>query len=214
MSKTHFIPLFPLKIVVFPGERLNLHIFEPRYKQLVLDCEKQNIPFGITAFIENKLMEIGTEMHLVKIEKRYDNGEMDIMTEGIGLFKIVDFYTQAIGKMYGAADVLNIKIKKTESDFLKNEKLLVLTTELFQLLNIHKQLPTDADSFTTYSIAHYVGFAIEQEYEFLCIETEEKRQNYMIEHLERILPVVREMELLRQRALLNGHFKNIIPPKF
>ncbi len=214
MPKTQFIPMFPLKIVVFPGERLNLHIFEPRYKQLILDCEKQNITFGITAFIENKLMEIGTEIRLIKIEKRYDNGEMDIMTEGIGLFRIVDFYTQAIGKMYGAADVIDIKIKKTEGNLFKNEKLLVLTTELFQLLSIHKELPKEAHSFTTYSIAHYVGFAIEQEYEFLCLDTEEVRQDYMIEHLERILPVVREMELLRQRALLNGHFKNIIPPKF
>lgn len=214
MSKTRFMPLFPLKIVVFPGELLNLHIFEPRYKQLILDCEKQNITFGIAAFIENKLVEIGTEMRLVKIEKRYDNGEMDVMTEGIGLFKIVDFYSQAIGKMYGAADILPMKTLITEGNFLKYEKLLDLTAELFRLLNIIKELPQDAASFTTYSIAHYVGFAIEQEYEFLCIETEEKRQDYMIEHLERILPVVREMELLRQRALLNGHFKNIIPPKF
>lgn len=214
MPKPRFIPMFPLKIVVFPGERLNLHIFEPRYKQLIMDCEKENLTFGIAAYINNQLMEIGTEIRLIKVEKRYDNGEMDISTEGVQLFKVVDFYTQAIGKMYGAADVSNLKMPVTEGDFLKNEQILELTTELFKILKINKELPAEASQVKTYNLAHYVGFSIEQEYEFLCIPTEEERQNYMIDHIKRILPVVREVEFLRQRALLNGHFKNIIPPKF
>lgn len=214
MSKPRFIPMFPLKIVVFPGERLNLHIFEPRYKQLILDCEKDNLTFGMAAYLNNQLMEIGTEVRLIRVEKRYDNGEMDIITEGGALFKVVDFYNQAIGKMYGAADVLNMKMPPIEPNFLKSEKILELVTELFQILKINKELPSEALSLQTFSIAHYVGFSIEQEYDFLCIPTEEARQDYMIEHLQRILPVVREIEFLRQRALLNGHFKNIIPPKF
>jgi Lon protease-like protein len=62
---TNFIPIFPLALVVFPGEALNLHIFEPRYKELVNECHAGGKPFGIPAVIENKVSELGT---LVEIE--------------------------------------------------------------------------------------------------------------------------------------------------
>jgi ATP-dependent Lon protease len=214
MARTRFLPMFPLKLVVFPNEKLNLHIFEPRYKQLIMECEAEGKTFGIPAFIDNKMMELGTEMRLIAIEKRHAKGEMDIRTEAIGLFKIVDFYNQAIGKMYGAADIETLKIPETEGDFLKNETILAQVAELFQLLNVNKELPTDIAHFKTYDVAHYVGFSIEQEYDFLCIRTELERQDFMEKHLKTVLPVVKEMDYLRQRALLNGHFKNIVPPKF
>jgi ATP-dependent Lon protease len=47
------LPLFPLNLVVFPHEKLNLHIFEPRYRQLVRDCLEQNLTFGIPPFLDN-----------------------------------------------------------------------------------------------------------------------------------------------------------------
>ena len=213
MSRTRFIPMFPLKVVVFPGEKLNLHIFEPRYKQLVIECDAERKIFGIAAFIDGKLMEIGTEIRILSIEKRYEDGKMDICTEGVGLFKVVDFYTQAIGKMYGAADVETLKMPISEGDFLRNEAILIKVAELFDLMKIKKEAPANTLDFKTFDIAHYVGFTIEQEYAFLCIKTERERQDFMDDHLSRILPVVREIEFLRQRALLNGHFKNIIPPK-
>jgi ATP-dependent Lon protease len=214
MSKTRFLPMFPLKLVVFPGEKLNLHVFEPRYKQLILECKNENKTFGIPAFIEGKLMEIGTEIRLINIEKQYDDGKMDVCTEGVGLFKVVDFYTQAIGKMYGAADVLTLNLKEVDGSYLKNEEILGKTGELFRLLQVKKELPFNSVDFKTFQIAHYVGFTIEQEYQFLCLNNELERQDFMFDHLIKILPIVREMEFLRQRALLNGHFKNIIPPKF
>ena len=81
-------------------------------------------------------------------------------------------------------------------------------------MKIQKAVPSNTADFKTYDIAHYVGFTIEQEYEFLCMQTEAERQDFMDDHLTHILPVVREVEFLKQRALLNGHFKNITPPTF
>ena len=75
-----FLPLFPLKLVAFPGERLNLHIFEPRYKQLIRECSENQITFGIPAFIDNKIVNIGTEIKLEKIENTYENGELDAVS--------------------------------------------------------------------------------------------------------------------------------------
>ena len=61
-------------------------------------------------------------------------------------------------------------------------------------------------------MGHHVGLSLEQEYELLSISSEEDRQDYMLEHLERLIPIVKDMETLRKRVQMNGHFKNIIPP--
>ncbi|NUO00799.1 MAG: LON peptidase substrate-binding domain-containing protein [Saprospiraceae bacterium] len=206
-----FIPMFPLQMVVFPGEDLNLHIFEPRYRQLIGDCETEGISFGIPAFINGKVSEIGTEISLISIEKRYPGGEMDIRTRAAGVFRIHRFYRQTPEKLYPGAetDPLDLDLDEDES---VNEQILDLTRDLFQVLGIRKNLPETAENFLTYQIAHHVGFSIEQEYELLLLRNAIERQELMLLHLERVIPMAREMENLRKRAQMNGHFKNVIPP--
>lgn len=68
----NFIPIFPLNIVVYPGEQLNLHIFEPRYKQLIRECVLEKKPFGIPTVIDHKLEEYGTRVFVTEIVKEYD----------------------------------------------------------------------------------------------------------------------------------------------
>ena len=85
---TNFIPIFPLSIAVFPYEKLNLHIFEPRYKQLIIDSSQSKKPFGIPLVLNGKISEIGTLVEVVEISKRYENGEMDIKTKGLSIFNI------------------------------------------------------------------------------------------------------------------------------
>lgn len=210
---SRLLPLFPLQLVVFPGESLNLHIFEPRYRQLIKECEKGGLTFGIPAYIDGKVMEVGTEMRLKQIEKRYPNGELDIKTEGIGLFKVQEFYRKAPGKLYSAADVEPLEFT-TKGDALANARILKLVDELFGLLKVQKKIEEGPDGLSTYSLAHHVGFSLEQEYEFLCIPEEKQRQEWMEAHLEKLLPVVQEMENLRKKVQMNGHFKDIVPPKF
>lgn len=205
------LPLFPLQLVVFPGEDLNLHIFEPRYKQLIKECEESGGLFGIPAFINGKVMDVGTEMTMVSIEKRYPNGEMDIKTKGNGIFRILEYYRESPGKLYAGAEVepLSFSISGT---FPQGERILELTRELFELLNIRRELPADPMSLRSYELAHHVGFTLEQEYAFLCIPEESERQAYLLTHLEKLLPTVREINHLKKKAQMNGHFKNILPP--
>ena len=87
---TNFINIFPLSIVVYPGEALNLHIFEPRYKQLILDCKESKKPFGIPPVLTDAIGELGTLVELVEITQVYDNGEMDIKTKGLEVFRILE----------------------------------------------------------------------------------------------------------------------------
>lgn len=207
------LPLFPLGIVAFPDESVNLHIFEPRYKQLINECFENDLTFGIIPFINRKLMNFGTEMQIITIEKTYPNGEMDIKTKGLNLFKLNDFIPNISNKLYSGG---KITIVETDivTDFTVNQQIMELIQELFELLEIKKPLPDINDQFHSYKLGHLVGYTIEQEYEFLTIFSEYDRQIFMLKHLERLLPIIREMQRLQERAKLNGHFRNIIPPDF
>ena len=202
------LPMFPLRLVAFPGEDLNLHIFEPRYKQLINECEAKGTSFGLSAFIEDKVQAIGTEIRIASIDKRYPNGELDIRTRGIGLFRIIEFFPQMENRLYMGAEVERIAFN-TEGDFTKNELIFESLRELYQILQIKKPLPEHTPQFNTYQVAHLVGFSLEQEYEFLTKPHEIHRQDYMLRHLEQLLPSAREMEALRKKVQLNGHFKNV-----
>lgn len=206
-----FIPLFPLSLVVFPGEHLNLHIFEPRYRQLIRECEENKITFGIPAYIDNNLMDFGTEVRLKKITNIDADGKMDVETEGIGIFKIHTFYREVPNKLYGGADIERMT-DTSKGNSHTSHRILMAARELFDLLSIEKSLPEDADDFSVYDLAHHVGFSLSQEYDFLCIPTEMERQNFMLTHLEELIPIVKETEKLRKKASMNGHFKRVISP--
>ncbi len=205
------LPLFPLRMVVFPGETVNLHIFEPRYKQLIGECERDGITFGIPAFIGNQVMDLGTEIELIEVEKRYPNGEMDIRTRGLGLFRIERFLKVAPGKLYAAGEVRRVD-NEPDGDPMVAQLLIDKLADLFRRLQVNVEIEDSPLVFRTYDYAHQVGFSLQQEYDFLCILDEMGRQQYLLEHLESILPAVAEMDELRRKAQMNGHFKNVIPP--
>lgn len=207
------LALFPLQIVVFPGEAVNLHIFEPRYRQLVKDCEDTGITFGIPSFQNGRVNEFGTEVRLLDVKKTYPDGKMDVNTEGMGVFRIKEFYPKLGDKLYSGGLVRDYPHEETEN-LLVNEQILEQTRVLFEVMNITKKLPDTAVSFSTYDIAHYVGFNPQQEYDFLMTFSAAARQQMLLEQIQQVIPVVKEMENLRDRARMNGHFKNLIPPEF
>lgn len=207
------LPLFPLNLVVFPGEKLNLHIFEPRYRQLVRDCLEEDLPFGIPPFLDNQLSELGTEMHLVSVEKSYANGELDIRTRAVGVFRLRQFQRQAPGKLYAAGQIDDV-VQDEVADPLLRQIITAQVRQLYEALGLKKLLLELAPDYRIFDIAHHVGFSTEQEYQLLATTSEQERQHLVREHLDRTLPVVLETERLKERVRLNGHFKELIPPKF
>ena len=207
------LPLFPLNLVVFPGEKLNLHIFEPRYRQLVRDCLEEDLPFGIPPFLDNQLSELGTEMRLVSVEKSYANGELDIRTRAVGIFRLRQFQRQATGKLYAAGQIDDV-VQDDVADPLLRQIITGQVRQLYEALGLKKLLLGLAPDYRIFDIAHHVGFSTEQEYQLLATTSEQERQYLVREHLERTLPVVLETERLKERVRLNGHFKELIPPKF
>ncbi len=205
---TNFIPIFPLSIVVYPHEDLNLHIFEPKYKQLIKECFDQKKPFGIPVVIDDKISEMGTLLEITEISKIYDNLEMDIKTKGIKIFRILEIITQIPGKLFSGAIVSYPHNHEHGKRILMN-KVMAVTKKLHQILGVKTPLSHNEEELWSYDIAHSVGLTLKEEYELLTFMNELHRQEYLKRHLAKILPVVEEMELLKEKIKLNGHFKNI-----
>lgn len=211
---TNFIPIFPLGIVVYPGEDLNLHIFEPRYKQLVQECYTAKKPFGIPAVIQNKVQEYGSMVEIMELSKLYDNGEMDIKTRGVKVFRILEMIEEIPDKLYGGA-IVNYpnNHKKGIPDLMR--KVMAGIRELHQLLKVSKDFSTGPGGvkedglLTSYEVAHHIGMTIEEEYELLNLLDERQRQEYLKRHLAKAIPMVAGMEQLKEKIKLNGHFKHL-----
>ncbi|MGK0388036.1 MAG: Lon protease-like protein [Maribacter sp.] len=199
-----FLPMFPLNLVVFPDENLNLHIFEPKYRELVDDC----LLFGIPMIEGEQVLEIGTEVHLYELSQKYPSGESDIKTKGIRRFKVLNFYKKAPDKLYSAADIEYLEDIQ-DGNYLDAEAIIGLIDELFVLMKIEKLFEHDANLFQTFSMGHHVGFSSEQEYELLTLDKESQRQGFMRYHLEQLIPTLKEMKRLEERVKMNGHFKDL-----
>jgi len=205
---TNFIPIFPLSIVVYPGEELNLHIFEPRYKQLVVESFKANRPFGIPSVISNHLNELGTLVEIIEVSKTYDNGELDIKTRGTKIFRILEEIKDVPDKLYGGA-IVSYPLNKGHGSHSLMKKVINGIRELHRLLKVPNQFKKPEDQLWSYDVAHHAGLSLKEEYELLGLFTELQRQEYLKRHITKVLPVVAEMELLREKIKLNGHFKNL-----
>ena len=205
---TNFIPIFPLAVVVYPGEELNLHIFEPRYKQLISECIATKKPFGIPAVIGNNMNELGTLVEIIELSKTYDNGEMDIKTRGQKIFRILEVIKEIPDKLYSGA-IVNYPKNVEKGNRLLMEKVIKALSELHKLLKVENKFKKPEDELWSYDVAHHAGLSLDEEYEILGLMNELQRQEYLKRHLAKLLPVVAEMETLKEKIKLNGHFKNL-----
>jgi hypothetical protein len=207
------LAIFPLDLVVFPKEDLKLHVFEPRYRQLIADCEEKGIRFGIPKYSDGKVQEYGTEMEFSSVLTRYPKGESDIKAKGVRRFRILSLQRNLLDRLYSGAEVEFI-MEDMVSSPETNEHVIDLTQKLFSILGVNRDFDKNPYTFETFSLAHHVGFSPEQEYEFLTLENEYFRQRYMEQHLRKLIPLVKQMKELQERIRMNGHVKNIIPPNF
>lgn len=205
---TNFIPIFPLGIVVYPGEDLNLHIFEPRYKELIQECSKSGKQFGIPTVINDKVNEMGTLMQLTEISKEYDNGEMDIKTKGVKVFRILEVVKEIPDKLYSGA-IVNYPDNQEQGNRALMTSVVKAIRELHAILKVSKDFKKPDEELWSYDVAHHAGLSLEEEYELLQLLHELQRQEYLKRHIVKVLPLLGEMENLKERVKLNGHFKNL-----
>ena len=212
MPSTSQLAMFPLGLVTYPTVGLNLHIYEERYRQLIADAQTQNITFGIAPVLENgEMQSVGTEMRLASIEKTYEDGRLDIKTLGIRRFKVLDMQIVTPGKLYGSATV-----EFLETDYEGDHELYQVILEqiqlIFDIFQIDKNIPANDSNLNTFKLISQAALNIDQELELIKIDTEVNRQLYIIDHLNIFIPKAQEMEAMRKKVQMNGHFRNLIPP--
>lgn len=205
---TNFIPLFPLNIVVYPGEQLNLHIFEERYKQLISECFRENKVFGVVPVMKEAMQEVGTTVLVQSIEKVHPEGEMDIRTEGQRVFKILEQIQDIPDKLYSGA-IVTYPENQEEGVRSKMTRLLAELRRFHSLLEVNKEYKKEDSQLSTYDLAHHAGLSLEQEYELLLLMQEGQRQEFLERHLRKTIPTIIELQQLKKRIEMNGHFRKL-----
>ena len=210
---TKFLPIFPLTSIAYPGQLLNLHVFEPRYKQLIAECKEQGKSFGIPSVFKDSLNEYGTEMELLEISKTYPDGEMDIKTKGVRVFRIMEVLREVPDKLYSAAIVYEVENQVLDTEKL-NPTLVDLVEKLHKILGTGFDLYVKFENPLSFDLAHYVALSPEDQYRLLIATSEKARQWFLIEHLKKLIPSLEETERVKSKVQLNGHFKREVPPGF
>jgi ATP-dependent Lon protease len=200
------IPLFPLSIVLFPGQAVPLHIFEPRYRVMKRHCIETQSPFGIVLAHEENLAEIGCTALIVNTLKEYEDGRSDILTAGQSAFRLIATHDE---KAYMEAEV-----EFLEEDFAGVDP--AVSAQLEQLFNqCHRILyEEDAPRFETegsISLAYHVASELPIDVAFrqtlLEVRSEAERQRRLLERLTDWYPQLERRERVRGKAAGNGHHK-------
>lgn len=210
---TNFIPIFPLAIVVYPEEELKLHIFEPRYKQMIRECAEAKKEFGIPGVIDDDLKKYGTLMEVMVIEKEYENGEMDIVVKGRRVFRILEVIHHVPDKLYSGA-IVHYPKNTLQGDPKLMKHIVTNIRTLHALMNLSRDFKKPDETLISYDVAHESGLNLEEEYEVLCLLHELQRQEYLRRHLKKVIPMVAGLENLKKRARLNGDFRSLYTGKF
>ena len=205
------LPFFPLQSVFFPGEKVPLHIFEERYKQLINDCRREAITFGIPVYINDNIA-YGTEVQLMEVVNTYESGAMDVVCVARQIFKVISFDNTMNDRLYSGGEVEFIYIINDGEVSAKREVLNKLK-ELYQLIEV-PFAPIEIEMFNSYTLAHKMGLSFEQEYELLQLASEKERLQFIMNHLMVTIQVLKEVNRTKLLIELNGHFKNFDPLDF
>ena len=195
MAELVKIPMFPLSIFPLPGEMVPLHIFEPRYKQLLHDAETKDISFGIFFNHVSNLEKIGSLVKLESVIKRYENGESDVIVKCIDLFSMNMLYRTFRDKTYPGGEV---NFWNVDVSMLANENLV----DAFKEYLSHFQIRNNELTPTIYSIANELGLDFEERLRFVKYNDDQK-EKFILAHLHYQTELLQQAEKSKDLFHLN-----------
>lgn len=193
------IPMFPLNMVLLPGETKTLHIFEERYKQLVSDCLENEAHFGIPFMHQLSVGDYGIEVKIINIIKIFENGEMDISIEAVRVFKLVEFSKVLSPKLYGAGiiqyeELINDKPSHTIQELTKE----------YMWISQENTIPIDAfDNSNIYGIARLLDLSSLEKYELLKAKTAIKKEEFLKPKIKLFIHLIKTENELKTKFVLN-----------
>ena len=195
MSQVAHIPMFPLAILPLPGELVPLHVFEPRYKQLLQDAEINDIQFGIYFSHERNEQKLGSLMKLESVIKRYPGGEADIIVKCEDIFSMTRLLRTFTEKLYPGGDV---RFWKLQQNTVPGHELSELFSTYMRLRNINRQ----KTQFNLYQIATELSLDVSDRYKFLTIP-EEKRELFIHNRIKFQMHILEKEEGSKDNYYLN-----------
>jgi Lon protease-like protein len=207
------IPIFPLSLVVFPGEVMPLHIFEERYILMINRCiEWQKLGpeqglFGIHFAKEGNLEPVGCAVTVEKIAQKYEDGRMDILTRGVRRYRVgkvikTETYQQMEAEFFD--DFL------IPPDLALRQHAVALHCKLLEVAGKHFSVPNfDSESLPSYILAHDAGLEMEQKQKLLELASETERLKELVSYYKKAIPDAVKNTELRERIHANGYFRHL-----
>ena len=204
MNRPARIPIFPLDVVLFPGIPLPLHIFEERYKLMVHECMEQRREFGVVMTRGDGVAAVGCTAVILQVVKQYADGRMDILTVGRTPFQMSDVFDE---KPYLEASVEYLDDEPMPDDMASPRQLLDLYQQCYAMLRGRAPQMDGAPPGVpiTFLIAAELPLDLEYKQELLELRSETERQANLREKMEKWLPELEQLDLVKRRAGGNGH---------
>ena len=197
-NKENTIGLFPLRIFLLPGDQTTLHIYEPRYLQLINECLEQDIYFGIPYQGKTTLSEYGSMVRILQVLKYYENGELDILVECDQSFKINQFEAKKEDKLYPAGTITPIK----ENIFSPNSELKKEVSTYLQTL-LDKDISNELNELLSFkSIINVMNLTDDEKVKFLKYGNE-RRNEFLLRKVRFMQILLNQEKQVEQNFYLN-----------
>lgn len=196
------LPIFPLEVVLFPGAPLPLHIFEPRYKEMIAECLEQGRPFGMVRAKENAVAEVGCSAVILNVMKQYEDGRLDIASEGKQRFSILELnhdrpFLQAEVTWFDDDEPAPLPGKEAETAIQLHE-------QLFQVLGQDAEIDRGKNPLS-FQLASQLPVDLDFKQAILEMKSEAERIETLVEYYRATIPKVEKTLQARERASGNGH---------
>ena len=184
------LPIFPLELVLLPGVPLPLHIFEPRYKEMIAECLEQKKPFGVVRASSAGVADIGCTAEIMSVTKKYDDGRMDILTRGVERFEVIHVNED---RSFLQAE---ISVVQDEDEAGKPAAQMVtqavrLHAEITKLAGAELSGPDQHAGNLSFLLAGSLPLDLDFKQSLLSTLSEAKRLEAVVGYLEAILPGLR-----------------------
>ncbi len=201
------IPLFPLDVVLFPGEQLPLHIFEPRYRQMVRDCLDTGSPFGMVLGMPDGVVRVGCTAEILEVIKRYDDGRMDIITVGRERFRVLELFKEN-PLLEGRIDYLEDREGASEPTRCKELVEMYETCHTLLFADLPRDFGACPADQLAFAIASVLPVDLLWKQQILELRSEAERQERLLTYLREWAPHLLKQGQLKSRAAGNGHGLN------
>jgi Lon protease-like protein len=200
------IPIFPLDLVLLPTAPLPLHIFEPRYKEMIGECLEMRTEFGIVRAKDESIEQVGCTAEITELTKKYDDGRMDITVAGRSRFEIDEIVP---GRSFTQARVSFLPDEVDTTDAESARRALECHRELLHFMDQELEVDVDDDDLDIPQLSYRLAGPLPMDLDFkqslLAMRTEPERILGLIHFYERVLPRLRIVAKVREKAGGNGH---------